>query len=389
MTAARKIIGAAIAARSDTEAAAVQELIAADIGARHQRPVGDRWNNIGHLTRPGSADHKVIELVTNAQDAILELRAAQRFGSLGNVPFATPHEAAGALLGTMPWREQAALVNVYFYPASGPPKRTGRLTPVVRDLGCGMSAYYTTQSIFYLGARHKGKAPWQQGAFGLGGASTFRHCQAVVLVSRRHADLLVEGEEDRITVAVCQWERFDKGQGLFYLVTQPWADGQNLAAEPWSAPATEMPEFEPGTHLALVGYEPERLHSAAWGGEWAFERILNTRLFDPVVPVHVENQISAKAHPQNYRGLKRQFEENPRDDRKELGPEAMPFGLGGTTYHLPVRAYYFEPGPSYRRRRQAQLRQPRARADVHLQRSGATALDADGVPSPHRAQAHP
>jgi len=345
MTAARKILKAAVTARSQHHAAALQELIADDIGARHQRPVGDRWNNIGHLTRPGSADHKLLELVTNAQDAVLELRAGQRFGSLEDVPFATPHDAATALLGAMPWPEQAALINVYFDPADGPPRKTGRLTPVIRDFGCGISAYYTTQSIFYLGARHKSKAPWQQGAFGLGGASTFRHCQAVVLTSRRHPDLLDEGQEDRITVAVCQWELFDKGQGLFYLATQPWADGHNLAAEPWSAPAKEMPEFEPGTHLALIGYEPERIHSAAWGGEWAFERILNTRLFDPVVPVHVENRISEKAHPQNYRGLKRQFQENPRKDRKELGPEAMPFRLGGATYHLPVSAYYFEPGP--------------------------------------------
>lgn len=345
MSLAAKIINAAVAARSTEDAAAVQDLIIADVGAGHQRPVGDRWNNLGHLTRPGSADHKLIELVTNAQDAVLELRAAQRFGSLDNLPFTTPHDAATALLGSMPWSEQAALINVYFDPADGPPRKTGRLTPVVRDLGCGISAYYSTQSIFYLGARHKGKALWQQGAFGLGGASTFRHCQAVMFVSRRHPDLLDDGDEDRITVAVCQWERFDKGQGLFYLVTESWGDGQNLAAEPWSAPAAEFPYFEPGTQLALIGYEPERIHSASWGGEWAFEKILNTRLFDPVVPVHVENRISEKAHPQNYRGLKRQFEENPREDRKELGPEAMPFRLGGTTYHLPVSAYYFEPGP--------------------------------------------
>jgi len=108
---------------------------------RHQRPVGDRWNNIGHLTRPGSADHKLIELVTNAQDAVLELRAQQRYGSLEHVPFATPHDAATALLGAMSWTDQAALINVYFDPADGPPRKTGRLTPVIRDFGCGISAY--------------------------------------------------------------------------------------------------------------------------------------------------------------------------------------------------------------------------------------------------------
>jgi hypothetical protein len=345
MSSAGIIIKRALAARSAEDAAIVQGLIESSIGARHQRPLGDRWNNLGHLTHHGSADHKLIELVTNAQDAVLELYAARRFGSLDRVPYATPHEAAVRLLGSMPWRDQAALVNVYFDPADGPPRRTGRLTPIVRDLGCGITPQYTPRSIFYLGARHKGKAPWQQGAFGLGGATTFRHSQAVVLVSRRDPDMLDAGQADRITVAVCQWELFDKGQGLFYLVTNPWDDGHNMQAEPWSAPATEFPDFEPGTHLALIGYEPDRIHSAAWGGEWAFEKILNTRMFDPVIPVHVENRISEKAHPQNYRGLKRQFEENPRSDRKELGPETMPFRLGGETYHLPVSAYYFEAGP--------------------------------------------
>ena len=82
----------------------------------------------------------------------------------------------------------------------------------------------------------------------------------------------------------------------------------------------------------------------AWGGEWSFDKMLNTRLFDPVMPVHVDYPFSGTGHPQNYRGLKRQFEQNPRADRKELA-ETMPFRLGGTTYHLPVSAYYFEAGP--------------------------------------------
>jgi hypothetical protein len=156
--------------------------------------------------------------------------------------------------------------------------------------------------------------------------------------------VLGSGEEDRIAVAVCVWEEFDKGSGIYYLTTTDWADGTNPAAEPWSAPASDCPAVEPGTHLALIAYEPERAHNAAWGGEYSFERTLSTRLFEPVIPVRIDNRISPKAHPQNYRGLKRQFEDNPRVDRKEV-EETMPFMLGGNTYHLPVNAYYFEAGP--------------------------------------------
>jgi hypothetical protein len=207
-----------------------------------------------------------------------------------------------------------------------------------------MAAGYLPESIFHLGSRHKTKAAWQQGAFGLGGASTFRHAEAVVLVTRRHPEVLTAGEEDRVAVAVCLWEELDKGSGLYYLTTSDWAYGKNPAAEPWSAPSAEVPDAPPGTHLALISYEPERIHNAAWGGEFSFERMLNTRLYQPVTPVHIDNRISPKAHPQNYRGLKRQLAENPRADRKELD-EIMPVMLGGRTYHLPVRAYYFEAGP--------------------------------------------
>ena len=344
MSAQKLIVDAALAARTTSDAQAVQALIAADVGETYQRPLGDRWSNVGLITRSGNADHKLIELVTNAQDAVLELLALQRFGPDADVPYRTPHEAANGLLGHLKWQQAAGLVNIGLHPAGGPPRDTGRLTPVFRDQGCGMTPAYVPQSLFYLGTRHKGKAAWQQGAFGVGGASTFRHADAVVLVTRRHPDLLAPGEEDRITVAVCLWDQFEKGSGLYYLVTSNWDHNNNAAAEPWSMPANEYPSFEPGTHLALVAYEPERIHKAAMGGEWSFEKMLNARLFRSVMPVRVENHISAKAHPQNYRGLSRQFEENPRKDRKELGPELLPFHLKGETYQLPISAYYFEAG---------------------------------------------
>ena len=341
---AAEIIERALSARTPDDALGVQNLIERRVGASYQRPLGDRWSNRSHLTRVGNTDHKLLELVTNSQDAVLELFALQRFSDPGDVPFLTPHEASNDLFAGMAWKDVAELVDIQLHAAGGLPRKLGRLTPTFRDYGCGMTPGYIPQSIFYLGSRHKGKAPWQQGAYGLGGASTFAHARAVVLVSRRHPDLLSPGDEDRLAVAVCLWEEFEKGSGLYYLTTSDWADGQNLNAEPWSSPASVFPDFEPGTYIALIAYEPDRIHNAAWGGEWSFERMLNTRLFHPVMPVHVENHISEKAHPQNYRGLRRQFEENPRPDRKEVA-EAWPFLLDGTTYHLPVSAYYFEAGP--------------------------------------------
>ena len=341
MSTGAEIVQAALDARTIGDATRLQDRIADAVGARYERPLGDRWNNLGLLSRPGSADHKLLELVTNSQDAVLERLALTKFGLDGAVPYDSPHEAATDLLGHLRWPDAAQYVSVELDDSDPPASKTGCLTPIVRDFGCGMAPSYISQSLFFLGTRHKDKAHWQQGAFGVGGASTFRHAQAVILVTRRHPDLLTRDEDDRISVAVCLWEDFEKGSGIYYLTTTDWDSGNQPSAEPWSTPASAYPQFEGGTHLALISYAPERLHTAAW--EWSFHRMLNTRLFNSVLPVRVTDRTAKNWHSQNFRGLKRQLAENPRNDRVELA-ELMPFRIGGTTYQLPVAAYYFEAG---------------------------------------------
>jgi hypothetical protein len=321
-----KIVAAAINARTLADALALQELIASDVGTRHERPLGDRWGNQGMLTRAGSVDHKLLENVTNGQDAVLELLARLKFGD-APIPYATPHEAAADLLHGVLAKDAAEKVCVQLHEAGAPARKTAHLTPVIRDFGCGMDPDYIARSLFFLGSQHKSKAPWQQGAFGIGGASTFAHADAVVLATRSDPRLLRANQEDRIAVAVCLWQQLDKGRCIYYLTSTPWDDGQRPEAEPWSTSAANFPEFAPGTHLALIGYGSDHIHSAAWGGEFSFERMLNTRLFDPVIPIRIDNRISPKAHPQNYRGLKRQFAENPRRSGSWDCPKDCVFGL--------------------------------------------------------------
>src|SRR5437867_4271522 len=91
----KKIIEQALSARTVEQAATVQDLIASSIGARNQRPLGNTWNNQGILTGSRSSyDHKALEVVTNMQDAVLELLAIQKYGTRDGVPLANPHEAA-------------------------------------------------------------------------------------------------------------------------------------------------------------------------------------------------------------------------------------------------------------------------------------------------------
>lgn len=341
------IIQAALEATTDADAIRVSRMIESDIGAAFQRPVGDRWNNYGLMASSGSYDYKAIEPVTNAQDADIERLAVAKFGDLSKVPHGSPQKAARDLLGHLPYREQADRVKVSFRESDPPTRSTKRLTIVYRDAGCGMEASAVPQTIFALGSSHKTESAWLQGAFGIGGASTYRNAKAIVLVTRRAPEM--KPVDDRIVVAVIRWESHGKGETAFYLTTTDWADGGNPAAEPWSSPATSYPEFEPGTHLALISYGVEGFHRARSGDERAFDLVLNTRLYRPVIPVRFTNEIT-RGKNEYLRGLARRLEENPSKDRV-TDEEEMLYTFGGTSYRLPIRYVVFPGGDTGTRRR--------------------------------------
>ncbi len=347
MTAATNIVKAALGARTLEDAEAVQRLIEGSIGGRHQRPLGDRWNNFGLITSSGSFDHKALEPVTNMQDGVLERLAAAKFGDLSTVPYSTPEQAAGELLAGRDERDIADDITVTFYEAEPPAGTTKRITIAYRDHGCGIAPASIGSTIFALGSSHKTKSAWQQGAFGLGGASTYRNADAIVLVTRRAPEM--DPSDDRISVAVVMWEAHGKGQTAYYLTTTLW-DEPGDVAEPWSASAAEFPEFEPGTYLALISYGVEGYHRARLGDERSFDTILNTRLFEPITPVRFTNTIVRADRNEYLRGLSRRFEDNPREDRRE-GDDKLPYHINGVTYHLPVRFYVFSaPGEAGERR---------------------------------------
>ena len=293
----RNIVERALGVRTLEEATAVQDLIASAIGARHQRPLGDRWNNQGILTGSGASyDHKALEVVTNMQDAVLELAAIRKYGSREDedTPFKNPHDAAeSSLLAGLDRRSKAELATVTIDRAGvGSDKK--RVTLVTRDFGCGIAAAGVPRGIFCVGAKNKDGIDWQQGTFGLGGATTYRNAQAVVLVTRRHPDLLESGQRDLITVAVVLWERHRTTTNAYYLVTEEVGRRRSLDMGKSAAPfdtREDIPDFEPGTHLALVGYDTAGF-SRRSGDEKSFDTVLNTRLFRPVLPINYRNNLT-------------------------------------------------------------------------------------------------
>ncbi|AZG47181.1 hypothetical protein [Gordonia insulae] len=348
----KRIVKAALAARSIEEAEIVQQSIARALGTRYQRPLGDKGNNQGILTGSGASyDHKSLEVVTNMQDAVIELYALQTYGTRGAVPFNTPHEAASTLLSELGEKERAELATVTIDKAAvGSDKK--RITLVMRDHGCGIVVNEVPRTIFQVGAGHKNGVNWQQGTYGLGGALTYLNAGAVVVVTRRHPDLLEPDDEDRISIAVVQRERVHTTANAYYLVTEPWIEGDPTTwakAVPFSVPSADYPDFEPGTHVALIAYDTEGLGRRS-GDEKSFDTILNTRLFRPVLPIKYRNNITRTDRAETLNGLERRLNDNPGEAGTE-GLDTLPFNHDGTTYHLPIRFRLFTKAGSRGQRR--------------------------------------
>jgi len=346
-----QLIKAALNARTSDEARAVQELIAKAIGERHQRPIGGTWNNQGLMTGSGSSyDFKALEPVTNMQDALLELLALLKFGSTEAVPFKTPHEAAAVLFEGMSKKDRAELTSVTV-DRCGTDSDKKRVTLVMRDKGCGLTAARVPYTIFRLGSGHKDGVDWLQGTFGLGGLTAYRNAQAIILVTRRDPRLLKPGEEDRVTVAVVEWERARTTINAFYLVTEKWEEiGSMQSALPYSAPAT-MTNFEPGTHLCLIGYDSEGLGRVS-SDDHSFRSVFDTRLFRPVSPIAYRNNITHESERNEYLdGLQRKLDDQNSETRV-TGEDVVPFNHAGKTYQLPMRFFLFsKPGAVGERRK--------------------------------------
>lgn len=342
MTVESEIVSDALSARTPEHASEVQKRIAELIGDEQIRPVGDKWNNHGLMGASGSYDLKLIEPATNMQDAVLERLAMAKWGSRDAIPYQNPHEAAADLL-TEAAPEQAARAVVTFRESTEGDSVTKRakhtkvLTAVFDDEGCGIAPAEIPSTIFGIGGSNKDAALYLQGAFGMGGAMTYRNAKAVVLVTRRDPALLGPGENDVISVAVVQWRENTKGQTAYYLVTKPWPAAGNEAI-PWSVPASSYPDFGPGTHLALIGYRVDGFHRQHDNDEKSFFAVGNTRLVHPVMPLRFVNE-TYRARTQIVRGLESRLENAYNDF--QTGAETLPFTVDGDTYHLPMRFTIF------------------------------------------------
>jgi hypothetical protein len=278
----QKLASRVLAAKSREEVERVLELIEAEHSPLHWRDLGDRTNNAGTVQIASSAASALIERVTNAIDAMLELKAEQHTGQLPSSPreaarewFGIPRGGIGELTENER-RELAENISVILEDSGERERPTVR----VYDRGIGQHPTDAHGTLLSLNENNKVAKPYLQGAYGQGAAATYRFARYTLILTRRKPSLN-GGREDLVGFTVV-WEdpgdpNVDKLPIYRYLVD---ADGEIPVFDP---ALLDEPDWH-GVRVTHVAYDL-RGYAAAYtqpkNGAWA---LLHSSLFDPVLP---------------------------------------------------------------------------------------------------------
>ncbi len=266
--------------KSHHDVAAVVSDIETSLSNVQWVPVGgsDRENNAGTIeitTDPGRA---LIERITNGVDAILEHEYVRHSG----IPDCrSPREAASAWLGLgdnsltlISDAERQRLANkltITLEEGESKDNKSARVI-TVRDMGIGISPECLETTILSLNQGNKWTKHYLAGTYGQGGSSTFSSSKYTFIASR------AEGTDIGFTLVKYQnlpAESYKTGNYVYLKV-----NGKLL---------TVSGEFERGTEVKHYGYDLSDYSSPL--GANSLYGLLNQLLFDPVIPIWIDNKI--------------------------------------------------------------------------------------------------
>ena len=270
------------------------------------RAVGDREGNFGTINIGSDPGNAFIERVTNAIDGVIEREAARRLAKLAKsktvkgIP-ASPREAVEEWFGVPGGRvanlkdlpsgkksRQEMADDVVIKLLDGSSKKSP--TVEVRDRGIGLTASQMPNTILGLNDTNKIDKPYLAGAYGQGGSTALAFSPGgCLLVSRRHPDLLPEGESDRVAVAFARYNELDPERnknGRYEYLVGP----DNKIAQ---LDVKEASGFEPGTCVVHFNLEIPQYSARMTQLTNSFWWLLQNALFDPVLPFWVEERRSA------------------------------------------------------------------------------------------------
>lgn len=267
------------ATQSDKVASLIDSYVIANTEAKWV-PVG-RENNRGTIEASSDPGRSLIERLTNGIDAVLESEHERHKG----IPeCSSPREAAHAWLGvpieglsklTTHERQQLAnRVSIHLQEGDGDWNR--RLV-TVEDHGTGILPEQIPKTILSLSESNKIKKRYVVGAYGQGGSSTFACSNFTIIASRYVGSELV----GFTIVKYYEPPPDDESKvGNYVYLT---SEGSVLMA---TIPVSIFPV---GTRVWHFGYDLTKYNASL--GPTSIYGLLNSVLFDPVIPVWLSNDI--------------------------------------------------------------------------------------------------
>ncbi len=258
------------------------------VGGLAWTPVGGIENNVHAVEVASDPAAALVENVTNAIDAILDLEA-QRAESTA----ASPHEAARAWLKVpaggvsgMKVDERQRLADSILI-SNHESGKADRPTVTVQDRGCGQHPDDFSSTLMSLMASNKKSKNHQMGVYNAGAAATYVFCPYTIVVSRC-APSLLGGRSDEIGFTVVRYDPLDPDRyksGTYLYCTDAKGGILRLALK-----GGTLPRLEWGTYVKHVAYDLPDNGRAAHEPKASLHHLLNSALPDPALPFWVEEK---------------------------------------------------------------------------------------------------
>ncbi len=273
----------------------VTALLEAAAGGVMWRPVGDRENNLATINVGSDPAAGVVERVTNAIDAVLELEWINRGRPDG---LRTPRAAGESWFGLPGGRlsgvdlrspsvaELCRRVRVTLRDS----EQALRPTLDVRDHGVGIRAEDFKTTILSLNESRKLRKLYLSGAFGQGGSTALSYSHYTVIVSRHAPD----GSSGPAAATIV---RFNPGNletdkhGLYEYACDT-STGHPFIFD------GESSGFSFGTLVRHVSMDLGRYRNVMTAPTGSLWYLAHNYLFDPVLPFVIEEQRSNTSHTQ-------------------------------------------------------------------------------------------
>ncbi|MGI9193642.1 MAG: hypothetical protein ACR2FO_03930 [Actinomycetota bacterium] len=258
------------------------------IGGISWKPLGGMENNVHSVEVASDPAGAIVERVTNAIDAVIDLEAVKR----GEMP-ASPHLAAHKFFGVptggiseMALRDRQKLADLIRVTnqESGNQERP---TIEIQDGGSGQHPTEFDKTLLSIMASNKKSKRHQMGVYNAGGAAAYAFCSYTIIVSRRAPDLL-NGMPDEVGVTVVRYNELDPEKfksGTYEYCVDSKGDILRMTLE-----GNALPNLPFGTYVKHISYELSSYSRSAHEPKNSLHHLFNAALPDPAVPFWVEER---------------------------------------------------------------------------------------------------